>query len=122
MPLGKPLDLFQAIVFGILYIGIVLVIHYANEYFGEEGIFVTSGIAGTSDVDAITISISKMSKSTIEAHIAVNAILIATTCNTIAKFTIAFWAGSRELRRHLFIGYGSIFVAALVAFFIINIA
>ena len=122
MPLGKPLDLFQAFVFGILYIGIVLVIHYANEYFGEEGIFVTSGIAGTSDVDAITISISKMSKSTIEAHIAVNAILIATTCNTIAKFTIAFWAGSRELRRHLFIGYGSIFVAALVAFFIINIA
>jgi len=121
VPLGKPLDLLQAIVFGILYIGIVLVIYYANDYFGEEGIFVTSGIAGTSDVDAITISISKMSVSTIEAHIAINAILIATTCNTIAKFTIAFWAGSRELKRNLFIGYGAIFVAALVAFVIYNL-
>lgn len=121
IPLGKPLDLLQAVVFGILYVGIVLVIHYANEYFGEEGIFVTSGIAGTSDVDAITISISKMSISTIEPHIALNAIIIATTCNTIAKFVIAFWAGSKELRRHLFIGYGSIFVAALAAFAIINL-
>ena len=121
IPLGKPLDLLQAIVFGILYVGIVLVIHYANDYFGDEGIFVTSAIAGTSDVDAITISISKMSISTIQAHIAINAIIIATTCNTIAKFTIAFWAGSKELRKHLFIGYGSIFLAALVAFAIYNL-
>lgn len=121
LPLGKPLELTNAVLFGALYVTILLVISYANDYFGNEGIFVTSGIAGMSDVDAITISISKMSVITITARTAQNAILIATLANTIAKFAIALWASSREMRKNIFIGYGLIFVAAVVAFGILNL-
>ncbi len=120
MPLGKPLELTNALWFGVLYVGILLVISYANDYLGNEGIYITSGIAGLSDVDAITISISKMSAS-ISVTTAQNAILIATLANTIAKFGIALWASSQEMRKHVFLGYGLIFVAALVAFGVLNV-
>ncbi len=121
LPLGKPLEMTNAILFGVLYVVILLVITFANDYFGDEGIYITSGIAGLSDVDAISISISKMSVITISASTAQNAILIATLANTIAKFGIALWASSREMRKNVLIGYGLIFVAALVAFAILNL-
>ncbi len=121
LPLGKPLEMTNAILFGVLYVVILLVITFANDYFGDEGIYITSGIAGLSDVDAISISISKMSVITISASTAQNAILIATLANTIAKFGIALWASSREMRKNVLIGYGLIFVAALVAFGILNL-
>jgi uncharacterized membrane protein (DUF4010 family) len=121
LPLGKPLDMTQAVLFGLLYVGILLVISYANDYFGDEGIYVTSGIAGASDVDAISISISKMSMHTISSITAQNAILIATLANTIAKFAIALWASSPAMRKNIVIGYGLIFVAAVVAFIVLNI-
>jgi uncharacterized membrane protein (DUF4010 family) len=121
LPLGKPLELTNALLFAALYVAILLVISYANDYFGNEGIFITSGIAGLSDVDAISISISKMSVVTIPAKTAQNAILIATLANTLAKFAIALWASSRQMRKNIFIGYGLIFLAAIVAFVILNL-
>lgn len=120
LPLGKPLELTNALLFGILYVGILLAIHYANDILGEEGILITSGIAGLSDVDAISISISKMSVNTIPALTAWNALLIAALANTMAKFTIALWAGSGALRRNVCLGYGVIFVAGLIGFLLLN--
>jgi uncharacterized membrane protein (DUF4010 family) len=121
LPLGKPLELTNAMWFGVLYVGILLVISYANDYLGNEGIYITSGIAGLSDVDAITISISKMSSISISVITAQNAILLATLANTVAKFAIALWASSKEMRKHVMVGYGLIFVAALVAFGVLNV-
>lgn len=121
MPLGKPLELTNALWFGVLYVGIILVISYANDYFGNEGIYITSGIAGLSDVDAITISISKMSVISISVTTAQNAILIATLANTVAKFAIAIWASSKEMRKHVIIGYGAIFIAAVLGFGLLNV-
>lgn len=120
MPEGKPLELTNALWFGVLYVAILLVISYANDYLGSGGIYITSGIAGLSDVDAITISVSKMSAN-ISVTTAQNAILIATLANTIAKFSIALWASSKEMRRHVIVGYGLIIVASAVAFGILNV-
>ena len=92
--------------FGVLYVAILLVISYANDYLGNEGIYITTGIAGLSDVDAITISISKMSAVSISVITAQNAILLATLANTAAKFAIALWASSKEMRKHVMVGYG----------------
>jgi uncharacterized membrane protein (DUF4010 family) len=62
-----------------------------------------------------------MSVVTIPAKTAQNAILIATLANTLAKFAIALWASSRQMRKNIFIGYGLIFLAAIVAFVILNL-
>ena len=121
IPLGKPLNLKGALVFGIIYTVIIFMVAYASDTFGNSGIYLTSGIGGLSDIDAITISVTKLSKTEISILIAQNAILIATIANTLVKIGIALWAGSKEIRKYIFIGYGVIFVAAVIAFIVLNI-
>jgi uncharacterized membrane protein (DUF4010 family) len=116
MPAGEPLNLLGALFFGLIYTVILFVVAYANDVFGEEGIFVASGIAGVSDVDAITISVSKLASGSISPHSAQIAILIATISNSLVKSGIAVWAGAREMRKHIFIGYGAIVIAAIIGF------
>jgi uncharacterized membrane protein (DUF4010 family) len=120
IPLGKPLELMQAFFFALLYSAIVVVIPYADAYWGKGGILVTSGLAGLTDVDAITISLSKTSSLAIPAQVARNAILIAVMVNTLVKFMIALLTGSPGLRRRLAIGYGVVLAAGLAGLLLIR--
>ncbi len=121
VPLGEPLNLREAIFFGLLYTAILFLVSYANLQFGTSGIMISSAIAGLTDIDAITISVSKLAGNSIALLTAQNAILLATLCNTIVKIGISLWAGSHEMRRYILIGYGLIFLAGLVGFVILNV-
>jgi uncharacterized membrane protein (DUF4010 family) len=114
LPKGKPLDLIGALVFGMIYSVILLVVSYANENLGESGIQISSAIAGLSDIDAITISVSKLAGGKLGLSIASSAIMIATISNTFVKMGIGIWAGSKTLRKDLFIGYGVILFSAIL--------
>lgn len=118
---NKPLDLQGAFVFGIIYTVILLVVNYANEQLGEKGILISSAIAGLSDIDAITITISKMGMR-LDFSVAAKAVLIATISNTLVKMGIGIWAGSASLRKYLYLGYGVIFLTALLVlvFFVLR--
>jgi uncharacterized membrane protein (DUF4010 family) len=119
IPLGKPLNLKDAIFFGVLYSGILILVSYANDQFGAKGIFITSGIAALTDIDAITISLSKLARENLPAFTAQNAILLATLCNTIVKIGISIWAGSKSLRKYISIGFGIVFFSGLIGFLIL---
>ncbi len=120
IPKSKPLDLQGALVFGLIYTVILLVVSYANDQLGEKGMLLSSAIAGLSDIDAITISVSKLAGSSLGLSIAANALIIAAISNTLVKMGIGIWAGSRKLRKYLYIGYGAIFIAAVIALLILN--
>ena len=115
IPLKKPLDLKGAMVFGAIYTVILLVVSYANENLGESGTLISSAIAGFSDIDAITISVSKLSGLKLDLGIASLAILIAAISNTLVKMGIGIYAGSAALKKNLLIGYGTVFLTALVS-------
>lgn len=117
----KPLDLQGALFFGLVYMLILLVVSYSNEYLGEKGMLLSSAIAGLSDIDAITISVSKIAGESLALKIASNAILIATISNTFVKLGIGIWAGSSQLRKYLFIGYGFVFSAILLVIVYLNL-
>jgi uncharacterized membrane protein (DUF4010 family) len=119
-PLGEALNLREALFFGFLYTGILFLVSYANHQYGAKGIFLSSAIAALTDIDAITISVSKLAGDTVSLVTAQNAILLATLCNTIVKIGIALWAGSKDLRKYVLIGYGLVFVAGLIGFIILN--
>lgn len=116
---GKPLDLAGALVFGFLYVAILLVVSYANANLGDEGMLASSAIAGFSDIDAITITISKLVGPSLDEVLASKAIVIATLSNTLVKMGIGIWAGGRLLKKYLYIGYGVILVSAVIAFFVL---
>lgn len=121
LPLGEPLNLRDAIFFGILYAGILMVVSYANDQFGNKGIYISSAIAGLTDVDAITISVSKIAGNSIAILTAQNAIILATLANTIVKLGIVVWSGSAELRKEIMIGYGCMFLAGLLGILFLNL-
>lgn len=117
---GKPLELVHAMIFGGLYVSILLLVRYAQTSFGQGGLFVTSALAGLTDVDAITITLTRMSPLDIDAAVAGTAILIATLANTLVKLCITLWAGSGPLRRYAAVGYALVLVAGVVGVWILH--
>lgn len=120
-PLGEPLNLKKAFLFGVLYTGILFMVSYANSQLGTKGIYASSAIAALTDIDAITISVSKLAGDSFSILTAQNVILLATLCNTLVKIGISLSVGSKDLRKYILWGFGSIFLAGIAGFLIINI-
>jgi uncharacterized membrane protein (DUF4010 family) len=116
----SPLQLKSALIFGLLYSVIILLVSYSNERFGEEGILISSAISGFTDIDAITISVSRLGGKSIHLEMAQLAILIAAVSNTLAKMAIGIWAGSRALRGKMLAGFGVVILAAVLAYLFIG--
>jgi len=97
---NNPFELTEAIQFGLLFGVVVLLARVAQVYFGETGLYVASGIAGLTDVDAITMAMADRAKvDATTLTVGARAILIAVLANTLTKAAMAIGIGSPELRR-----------------------
>lgn len=96
LKLKNPFSLRPALIFGLLFIVILFASKIAEIYFGNSGLYITSIISGVADVDAITISMALLAKNTISPNVAVTAITLAAISNTIIKFLIAMFFGTRK--------------------------
>ncbi|MDX1409513.1 MAG: MgtC/SapB family protein, partial [Saprospiraceae bacterium] len=95
----NPLKLSTAIKFGLLFAFVLLVVEYAQTILGSSGVYLTSFITGLTDVDAITLSVTRLaSRSQITSNVAGVAVLIAALMNTVSKGLISHFTGSPELR------------------------
>ncbi|MFD2200727.1 MgtC/SapB family protein [Shivajiella indica] len=120
IPLGKPLDLQGAFSFGVIFAIILLVVSYANDQLGDKGIILSSGIAGLTDIDAITITVSKLTGVSLGLPLAANAVIVATISNTLVKMGISVWKGSAALRKDLYIGYGVVLISLFISLIFLN--
>jgi uncharacterized membrane protein (DUF4010 family) len=114
VPLKNPLNFGTAIKFAILFAAIQWLVKFCTENFGDSGTYVAGAISGITDVDAITLSMAKISRGTGNMPIAVDTILIAALSNTLVKFIIVLTMGSVELRRIALAGFGAIFITGIV--------
>jgi uncharacterized membrane protein (DUF4010 family) len=119
----NPMELGRAIQFGLLF-GIVLFVAKASHsYFGSAGIYVTSALAGLTDVDAITVSAARLSHDGVLATpIASASILLACAANTLVKGGIAVVVGGRGLRGVIGPAFLAVFVASLAATLVVALA
>jgi len=99
--LSDPFRLSPALKFGAFFAFILLVSALAGIYFGEAGTYMASVVAGLADVDAITLSMATLAKTTLGADIAVTAITLATMTNTLVKLAITYILGTREFGMHV---------------------
>lgn len=96
----NPFRLVPAITFGVLYAVILVLSNWAQGYFGDAGVYLSSLVAGLADVDAITLSMARLHESgNVEARTATRAIIIAAAANTVLKGGIVALTGTRGLRR-----------------------
>jgi uncharacterized membrane protein (DUF4010 family) len=120
MQISNPFELGPSVKFGLIYALIILITKSAELYIGERGIFLTSFLAGLADVDAITLSLSDLTRigGSVPLLTGKNGIILAAISNTASKGALVYFLGSKTLRLRvlpaivliLLIGLGFIFV------------
>ncbi len=111
--LKNPFELMSAIKFGLIFALIIFASKAAQQYLGSSGVYLAAGLAGLTDVDAITLSMANLSKESLSEATATTAILIAVVMNTIVKASIAFSLGAPSLRKFTLPGFGLVLVTGL---------
>ena len=116
----NPFELDQAIKFGLLFGVVVFVAKAAQVYLGEAGLYLAAGIAGLTDVDAITLAMADLAQSDDNnLTVAARAIVIAVLANTVVKSGMAASFGSPDLRRITLPISGALFAAGVAAVLLI---
>ncbi|SNR80271.1 MgtC/SapB family protein [Desulfurobacterium atlanticum] len=102
----NPYELSNALKFGFLFGVILFITKFAVKYAGAWGLFAVSAISGLSDVDAITLSLAKLSASNeIGVFVAVIGIFLAATVNTLFKWFLTLFAGDRSVFKETSTGF-----------------
>lgn len=113
--LENPFRLQPALIFGAIFAVVLLVSEYANEWVGASGVYATAFVSGLADVDAITLSLSKLAADgTVNSHTATVGIVIAAIVNTLVKAGLAWVLGTRRLGKLVAMVLGVVTVTGLL--------
>ena len=111
----NPLQLTMALQFGVLLTGIILFTRAMQAWLGEVGVYVAAAIGGISDVDAITLSLARMTADDGLLPVAATGIVLAAVANTLVKNGIAAVVGGPRLGGLLLLTLGPSMLAAAAA-------
>lgn len=118
LKLKNPFQIVIAIQFAVLLAVILLLAEAMKGWFGDEGIYVLSVVSGLMDVDAITLSLSKMAKGELSEQVAVTGIILAAATNTIIKgLMFAFITSVKVSAKLLLVMLGSGAAGVIVILF-----
>ncbi|MEQ9546250.1 MAG: MgtC/SapB family protein [Marinobacter sp.] len=93
----NPLDLKSAFLFGLLLTIILVLGVYLQNWLGDAGILFLAATSGIADVDAITLSLTRMSLESISMQTAVIGIVIAAAVNNLVKAVMSASIGGKEM-------------------------
>ena len=94
---NNPLALSEALKLGLLFGLILGSIGFFQERYGNAGVYIVSALSGLTDVDAITLSLSKLAGNKIDDLTAIYGIVIASAVNSVVKLGIVFTLGGKKL-------------------------
>jgi len=99
----NPSEIKTALIFGLIYSGVLLAVAFSKEYLGESGLYIVAFISGITDMDAITLSTSKLAQSgRLEMIEATRIIIVACISNVFFKGLIARIIAGQRMFRLLF--------------------
>jgi uncharacterized membrane protein (DUF4010 family) len=105
-----PTELKPAILFGLLYAVVLLLVAFARERFGHGGLYAVAGLSGLTDMDAITLSTAELAgQSALDERTAWRVILVSSMANVAFKGLVVAVLGSPQLRARV----GALFAVAL---------
>ncbi|MBL8863062.1 MAG: MgtC/SapB family protein [Planctomycetes bacterium] len=115
---SNPFELSNAVRFALLFAVVSFVARGAEVWIGERGLYLAGALAGLTDVDAISLSMSELAQRVPDsARAAGRAVVLALVSNTLVKGAVASFAGAPALRHALLPAVlGIAAVGALVVF------
>ncbi|MEE9493225.1 MAG: MgtC/SapB family protein [Gammaproteobacteria bacterium] len=96
-PVKNPLEIKAALGFGVLLTVVMLLGKALKNWFGEAGVLMLAAASGIADVDAINLSLARMSQNDLALNIAVIGIIIAAVVNNLVKGGIATLIGGKAM-------------------------
>jgi uncharacterized membrane protein (DUF4010 family) len=114
VPLTNPFSLTSAVKFAALFAVVLLVVAIVQQHFPREGLYIVAAIAGTTDVDAITLSMAEHARRG-DMTVAVTAIVIAALTNTVVKAAMVVGLGAPGLRRPVMTATAAIVLTGVAA-------
>lgn len=92
----NPLEFRAAFLFGILFLSMVIVTHYALVYLGKAGLYSLAAVMGVVDVDPFILGITQSTGGSTPVLLAAAAILIAAASNNLVKGIYAYVISDRH--------------------------
>lgn len=121
--LRNPFELATVLKFGALLTVVTVAAKLLTEVGGGQGVYALAAFSGIADVDAITLSMSRLARDPASLALAANAVLIVVAVNTVAKAVLGWMTGGAAVGRRLLMaaaaaiaagGAGLLFAPALV--------
>lgn len=97
----NPLELRFAIGFGLLLLVVMVAGGLLRQWLGELGLYLLAATSGIADVDAINLSLLRMSASGLDLNTAVVGIIIAASVNNVVKAGMTIVIGTSALGRRV---------------------
>jgi len=92
----NPVSISSAVKFGLLLLLIILLADFMKKSFGDAGVLALAAISGVSDVDAITVLMSKMALTDSGNNVYLLGIIVASIVNSLVKGFLAVYIGGRN--------------------------
>ncbi len=106
-----PSELKAAIVFGLLYAGVLFAVAAVKEHYDQQALYVVAALSGLTDMDAITLSTAQMiNKGRLEADAGWRMIVIGFLSNLLFKAAAIALLGHRRLLFRVGIVFGIAFL------------
>lgn len=99
--LKNPFSLIAATKFGLVFALVLFAVELTRRSFQGAGLIAVASLAGLTDVDAITLSMTQMGQQRAQLTLALTAIVAGTLANTVTKCGMAVVLGSPGLRRRV---------------------
>ncbi|HEV8410589.1 MAG TPA: MgtC/SapB family protein [Gemmatimonadaceae bacterium] len=112
--LRNPLRFGAAMRMALAFQVAISMIAYVQGHWGITGVFATASVLGLTDVDALTMSMSRLDAG-LTAEVAATAIVVGILVNTVMKLGLSVVFGSSEYRRIVVYGLTGLGVATAVA-------
>jgi len=118
--INQPFALIPAIKFGLFFLFIIFIIRLLQILIGSTGLYIASIVSGFADVDAITLTMSSLSRSgEIMNTVAVTSIVLAAASNTLIKGAMAWFLGEKKFALYISIIFLFILALGIITLFLI---
>jgi uncharacterized membrane protein (DUF4010 family) len=96
--LRNPLQLSAALQMALVFQAVLMAVYLAREAWGQSGVFTSAAVLGLTDVDALTVSMTRGVAQTVSPGVAATAIAVGVAANTAMKLALAVSLGSRRFQ------------------------
>lgn len=101
--LENPFEIKTALRFGVLFAIILLVAKAAQEFLGEQGLYLATILAGFTQLDAIALTLADLLDEGLTMDVAVRGLALAVASNSLFKAGLAMSLGTRSFGRAVLI-------------------